>query len=52
MNFYADSEGDEKQWYQEGIVSFGTPVCGIESKPAVYTRTARYLNWILSNLRD
>lgn len=37
------------QWYQEGIVSEGI-ACGV-GYPAIYTRVARYSDWILNNLR-
>lgn len=38
------------QWYQEGIVSKGIG-CGV-GFPGIYTRVARYTDWILNNLRQ
>lgn len=37
------------QWYQEGIVSKGIG-CGA-GYPGIYTRVARFFDWILNNLR-
>lgn len=39
------------KWYQEGIVSKGTG-CGIPGYPAVYTRVAHYMDWIIENLKE
>ena len=39
-------------WYQIGLVSFGTSVCGGKGGvPGVYTRVAEYMDWIESKLR-
>ncbi len=35
----------EAPWYQVGIVSFGTLICG-EGQPGVYTRVAPFMEWI------
>lgn len=42
MRVYVD---DTSQWYQEGVVSRGRG-CGKKGFPGVYTRVARYVNWI------
>lgn len=52
LMYFMVGEDGAKQWYEEGIVSFGPTECGGDLTPAVYTRTARYMNWILSNLRE
>lgn len=33
-----------------GLVSFGPKMCGVSSFPGVYTRVARYIDWILNNM--
>jgi secreted trypsin-like serine protease len=33
-----------------GVVSFGTPYCGLVEAPGVYTRVATYLPWIKENV--
>ncbi|KAF2885021.1 hypothetical protein ILUMI_21137 [Ignelater luminosus] len=58
---YADSGGPlmgsftgenvKPRYYQEGIVSRGTG-CGIVSFPGVYTRVAKYMDWIIENLKS
>jgi secreted trypsin-like serine protease len=35
---------------QQGIVSFGPTKCGEEPIPAVYTRVAAYMDWVLDNI--
>ncbi|KAF5305584.1 hypothetical protein FQA39_LY01675 [Lamprigera yunnana] len=45
MRTYVD---DTSQWYQEGIVSRGRG-CGKKGFPGIYTRVARYVNWIINN---
>ncbi|XP_030373705.1 serine protease 7 [Scaptodrosophila lebanonensis] len=42
--------GTSKNWYLEGIVSFGNR-CGLEGWPGVYTRVADYIEWIQANLQ-
>lgn len=39
------------QWYQEGVIAWGIG-CGIKDLPAVYTRIAMYLDWILDNMTE
>ena len=38
-------------YYQVGIVSYGTRICG-RGVPGVYTRIEAYLDWIKNNLRE
>lgn len=38
-------------WYVEGIVSFGPTICGSTNYPGIYTKVAKYINWILDNMR-
>lgn len=33
-----------------GIVSVGTPYCGIVRKPGIYTKVSSYMQWILDNI--
>lgn len=35
-----------------GVTSFGSPVCGGENAPAVYTRVSSYIDWIGSKIYD
>lgn len=37
--------------FQQGIVSYGPKICGIQGLPGVYTRVAYYMDWILDNLK-
>ncbi|XP_063538852.1 chymotrypsin-like protease CTRL-1 isoform X1 [Cydia strobilella] len=37
------------QYYQVGIVSFGSENCGSEGVPSVYTNIAHYHKWIVDN---
>ncbi|XP_047997988.1 CLIP domain-containing serine protease 14D-like [Leguminivora glycinivorella] len=37
------------QYYQVGIVSFGSENCGSEGVPSVYTNIAHYHQWIVDN---
>ncbi|KDR03823.1 Serine protease easter [Zootermopsis nevadensis] len=39
------------RFVQYGIVSFGPRSCGIKGFPAVYTKVASYVDWILSSMR-
>jgi secreted trypsin-like serine protease len=41
----------DTQWYAVGIVSFGPSPCGMRDWPGVYTKTANYVNWIVSKLK-
>ena len=40
--------------YQVGVVSFGTPGCGVEGqmKPDIYERVTAHMSWIEQNTRD
>ena len=42
---YRQNNGPEKPWFQIGIVSFGSSLCGIEI-PAVYTRVTKMMDWV------
>nr|AZP56663.1 serine protease easter [Locusta migratoria migratoria] len=44
-------EGEPPRGFLIGIVSFGPRECGTNGYPAVYTRVASYLSWILDNIR-
>lgn len=41
----------ETHWFLEGIVSFGPKYCGT-NVPGVYTKVAKYMDWIDSNVRS
>lgn len=41
---------DQPRYYFIGLVSFGAKQCGSSTNPAVYTRIAAYLDWILDNM--
>lgn len=51
MRTYEDLADNTIQWYQEGVVSWGVQ-CGRAHLPAVYTRVARYMNWILNRISE
>lgn len=40
------------KYVQWGVVSVGAPGCGVlaESKPGIYVRVQKYMNWILDNM--
>lgn len=40
------------RYYLAGVVSFGPDPCGRKDWPGVYTRVARYTDWILNQLAD
>lgn len=42
------------RYVQHGIVSLGAKGCGVlpDSKPGIYVRVQKYMNWILDNMRD
>lgn len=39
-------------WYAAGVVSFGPSPCGTPGWPGIYTRVAKYTNWIISKLKS
>ena len=43
-------EKSSEPWYQVGIVSYGTQICGI-GEPGVYTKVEAYLSWIESKIK-
>ena len=40
----------QEPWYQLGIVSYGTPVCGV-GQGAAYTKVSVFMDWIDSQLK-
>ncbi|CAG0878655.1 unnamed protein product [Darwinula stevensoni] len=40
------------QYFLIGVVSFGTPYCGLIDAPSVYTRITQYLDWILDHVKE
>lgn len=46
--FEIRDEDDIEQWYQEGIINEGL---GCKSRSGVYTRTSKYIHWIVNNLK-
>jgi len=38
------------KYYFIGIVSFGTKSCGVFETPAVYSKVAAYITWILNTM--
>ncbi|CAG9832916.1 unnamed protein product [Diabrotica balteata] len=40
------------QWYQEGIVSFGSAYCGTPGVPGVYTKVSSFLSWLQSKVKE
>ncbi|CAL4192420.1 unnamed protein product, partial [Meganyctiphanes norvegica] len=42
----------KQRFYLVGLVSFGPRVCGINSRPGVYTRIGFFLDWIEDNIRQ
>mgnify|MGYP005983966135 CR=1 FL=1 len=45
---YKRNEFDDVQWYSIGVVSFERS-CGVN--PGVYTKVAKYMGWIVENLK-
>ena len=41
----------DNPYYQVGIVSYGTRICG-QGVPGVYTRVTSFLDWIESKLKE
>lgn len=44
--------GNSFSYVQHGIVSYGPKNCGTPGTPAVYTRVAYYMDWILNQLKS
>lgn len=49
MNFHVNISTSEQNWYLIGVVSYGYD-CGVKGFPAIYTRTASYVPWIVSTI--
>ncbi|GJQ76773.1 hypothetical protein Trydic_g15613 [Trypoxylus dichotomus] len=47
---YTNDEGSRTLQY--GIVSLGPTICGLEGFPVLYTKVAKYVGWILDNIRS
>ncbi|EZA55838.1 Serine protease easter [Ooceraea biroi] len=45
-----ESESGPPRYYLLGIVSFGVRHCGGTTTPAIYTKVAKYITWILDNI--
>jgi len=46
-------QNDDKSWSQQGIVSFGASArCSTPNRPPVFTRVAKYQNWIEDKIKD
>lgn len=43
-------QGEIPRWFVLGIVSYGALSCGEKDIPAIYTKVAAYLNWILDTI--
>lgn len=41
---------NQRNWYLEGIVSFGPKICASPGIPGIYVRVSEYLRWILKNI--
>jgi secreted trypsin-like serine protease len=46
------SRDGRARYYLAGVVSYGPDPCGKKGWPGVYTRVARYTDWILDQLAD
>ncbi|CAH1963257.1 unnamed protein product [Acanthoscelides obtectus] len=51
MNYVGLVDGTPR-FVQYGIVSYGPRQCGTDGQPAIYTKVAQYLEWILDNLES
>lgn len=49
MNYYLNDTTGEQNWYLIGVVSYGYE-CGVEGFPAIYTRVASYVHWIVKTI--
>lgn len=50
MKYY--EKGTTPHYFLAGIVSYGPKNCGTKDIPGVYTKPAKYIDWIQSNIRD
>ncbi|KAL3286010.1 hypothetical protein HHI36_000524 [Cryptolaemus montrouzieri] len=50
MTVGVDQRGNVN-WYSAAVVSFGPDPCGSVGWPGVYTRTSKYMDWILTNMK-
>lgn len=50
MNYV--TTGRDSYWVLSGVVSYGANPCGQENKPAVYTKTASFLDWIMIQIKN
>lgn len=41
---------EDVRFVQHGVLSYGLAHCGLRGFPAIYTRVASYMNWILDNM--
>ncbi|GJQ66173.1 hypothetical protein Trydic_g4233 [Trypoxylus dichotomus] len=47
---HVETNGDSPRYYALGLVSFGVKHCGKKDKPAIYTRIAAFMHWILEHM--
>ncbi|XP_023718273.1 CLIP domain-containing serine protease 2 isoform X1 [Cryptotermes secundus] len=52
MSTGVSSRDGRSRYFLAGVVSFGPDPCGRKDWPGVYTRVARYTDWILNQLAD
>jgi secreted trypsin-like serine protease len=52
MSTGMSSRDGRTRYFLAGVVSFGPDPCGKKDWPGVYTRVARYTDWILNQLAD
>lgn len=47
---HAEAVNGPPRYYAIGLVSFGVKHCGKKDKPAIYTRVAAFMPWILDHM--
>jgi secreted trypsin-like serine protease len=52
MSTGISSRDGRTRYFLAGVVSFGPDPCGRKDWPGVYTRVARYTDWILNQLAN